>query len=686
MAGTARICSICNWVDPKARPQSTLYSTTKTPGRSGERASASVSCPTCGNRVDAGITQCPYCGNLVGSDYGQYGAAEPASSYNPPPEPAQRESVVVFQQSIGTHDKKRTYSCPRCGSRIDNPKSGHCPNCGYVGSMQYDILQRQPQWATPPQNNTPPSRYSSPPSQDYSSSSATVTSIPTSPRGRQQAAQPPAYMPPQTGSTRPEMPVESSCPKCGAPNPGESRFCGNCGYRYGVGKLSQKISTMSIEDRSYAAAGAGNVMTAPIYDAASAGEEAYEMEEMPARKGRKPAKGRGEARIRTRERPAERKFPMGLMMSVMVVAALIIALAIYVISGGPTSTSNNQPAAIAPVLSGVTFTTNADGSIQVRWTTDKPSTSQVMFCDPAGLCSWTDKDYSYVKEHSVTMSSVKANVLYHVTVESVDQEGVTGQFESEQTFTGLKTGSGDTKPPKISAVSAVDVTDVGFVIKWTTDEPATSQVEYGTTKSYGSHTEIDPKLRTSHSVTLYGVSPNTSYYVRVVAADSDGNTIKDESLSPVLTQNAVAEGVQVGNRALDFEINDLSGNLVKLSSYRGKKIVILNFWATWCTPCMDELPLFQQVKTSWVNADRLEVLAVDNVKNDTLSTVQTAVSNGGYTFRVLLDSAGQVSQKYVIGNTIPITYFIDSQGIIRSIKTTNFVNLSEIESILNQLN
>jgi peroxiredoxin len=498
-------------------------------------------------------------------------------------------------------------------------------------------------------------------------------------------------MPPPSPTTkRPEMPLESSCPKCGAPNAGESRFCGNCGYRYGIGKLTQKISTMSIEDRSYAAVGSGSVMTTPIYDPSALGEEAYEMEEPMPRRGKQGQRGKGEAKVRSRDRGGgERRFPMGLMMSVMVVAALIVALAIYVISGGMPS-GEKPPAGNGPVLTGVSFNTNADGSIQVRWKTDKASTSQVMFCDPAGLCSWTDKDNSYSLDHSVTMTSAKANVLYHVTVESVDQDGAKGIFESEQTFTGAKpttTGGGDSNPPKISAVTIPggEITDLGFVIKWTTDEPSTSQVEFGTTKSYGSFTTVDTKLRTSHVVTVYGVTPNTSYYVRVVAADIDGNTAKLEAPNAVLTQNAVAEGIQVGNRAPDFEINDLSGNAVKLSGFRGKKIVILNFWATWCGPCMAELPLFQQAKTNWSGNDHLEILAVDNIKNDSLQTVQTAISNGGYTLKVLLDANGQVSAKYSVA-TIPITFFIDSQGIIRNIRSTGFVNESEIENILNGIN
>jgi hypothetical protein len=67
---------------------------------------------------------------------------------------------------------------------------------------------------------------------------------------------------------------------------------------------------------------------------------------------------------------------------------------------------------------------------------------------------------------------------------------------------GNGNGNGDEIPPVISGVSASSIIETGASIAWNTDEPATSQVEYGTTPSYGSTTTLDNELVTSHSVNL----------------------------------------------------------------------------------------------------------------------------------------------------------------------------------------
>jgi hypothetical protein len=82
----------------------------------------------------------------------------------------------------------------------------------------------------------------------------------------------------------------------------------------------------------------------------------------------------------------------------------------------------------------------------------------------------------------------------------------------------LDTLPNDSKAPSISAVGGS-----GTTVSWTTDEPATSQVEYGTTPAYGSSTTLDASLATSHSQSLPGLSPSTLYHYRVKSRDAGGN-------------------------------------------------------------------------------------------------------------------------------------------------------------------
>ena len=81
----------------------------------------------------------------------------------------------------------------------------------------------------------------------------------------------------------------------------------------------------------------------------------------------------------------------------------------------------------------------------------------------------------------------------------------------------------DTIPPNISGVSTSGIDTSSCTITWTTDEPASSEVEYGLTSAYGSNTTVDSTLVTSHSVKVTGLEPNTIYNYRVRSIDSCGN-------------------------------------------------------------------------------------------------------------------------------------------------------------------
>ncbi len=83
--------------------------------------------------------------------------------------------------------------------------------------------------------------------------------------------------------------------------------------------------------------------------------------------------------------------------------------------------------------------------------------------------------------------------------------------------------SADTTPPVITGVQAADITAGGAILNWSTNEPATSQVEYGPTSSYGNQTPVDEALLASHSLHLSGLNEGTTCYYRVKSADAASN-------------------------------------------------------------------------------------------------------------------------------------------------------------------
>jgi hypothetical protein len=95
---------------------------------------------------------------------------------------------------------------------------------------------------------------------------------------------------------------------------------------------------------------------------------------------------------------------------------------------------------------------------------------------------------------------------------------------SPSVATNIRITATATAPPVISGVAASNVTSTGATISWLTDKAATSQVQYGTTTSYGAATTEDGTLATSHAQTISGLSPATTYHYRVVSRDAAGNT------------------------------------------------------------------------------------------------------------------------------------------------------------------
>lgn len=122
-------------------------------------------------------------------------------------------------------------------------------------------------------------------------------------------------------------------------------------------------------------------------------------------------------------------------------------------------------------------------------------------------------------------------------------------------------------------------------------------------------------------------------------------------------------GIQVGEVAADFALTDLDGEIVRLSDYRGRK-VLLNFWATWCPPCKAEMPHVQK----FYEEERLRDVVVLGV--NLTDTEKSADRVGEFTrereltFPILLDESGQARSLYRV-RAYPTSIFIDSQGVIR---------------------
>lgn len=139
--------------------------------------------------------------------------------------------------------------------------------------------------------------------------------------------------------------------------------------------------------------------------------------------------------------------------------------------------------------------------------------------------------------------------------------------------------------------------------------------------------------------------------------ENEKETKTDDTKAPLADRE---EGAQVP----DFEMTLLDGKTVSFEQYRGKK-VLLNFWATWCGPCVGELPAFQKLAEEY--PDELVILAVNCSEEE--GTVQKFIKNNGYTFPIVLDMDGTIQEMFGGITSIPVTVIIDGEGKIVSSST-----------------
>ncbi len=192
------------------------------------------------------------------------------------------------------------------------------------------------------------------------------------------------------------------------------------------------------------------------------------------------------------------------------------------------------PDVIAPILSVVVAVT-ATTSATITWTTNENADGQVRYGATASYGSTSNLDSTLGLAHSATLSNLSPNTSYHYSVLSRDTAGNLATGGDETFTTGTLPISTvvsapvtvtviDTVPPAITDISSVSLEPHVATIIWTTDELATSTLEYGTTMNYGSSATLPAGTLLSHSATLLGLQTSTTYYFCIRATDLAGNT------------------------------------------------------------------------------------------------------------------------------------------------------------------
>lgn len=128
------------------------------------------------------------------------------------------------------------------------------------------------------------------------------------------------------------------------------------------------------------------------------------------------------------------------------------------------------------------------------------------------------------------------------------------------------------------------------------------------------------------------------------------------------SRTLTAAGFQLPVKPLaapDFTLPSLDGTETSLSSFRGK-VVLLNFWATWCPPCRAEMPSMETLYRT-LAPDGFEIVAVDMQESE--DVVRNYITENGHTFPVLLDRTGATGRTYAVRG-IPTSYLIGRDGMV----------------------
>lgn len=147
----------------------------------------------------------------------------------------------------------------------------------------------------------------------------------------------------------------------------------------------------------------------------------------------------------------------------------------------------------------------------------------------------------------------------------------------------------------------------------------------------------------------------------IACGESPKKEVQAES-KKMVAKKSIDYGIEKGDVIENFDFYDLDKNIYSIKDYR-EKVIMLNFWATWCPPCRQEMPSMEELYQANKDAN-FEIIAISIDQNKSIQGVKDFVNLSGYNFPIFYDLNQNLGRKFLI-RSIPTTFLIDQYGVIR---------------------